>query len=448
MRLFMPSSVRKIVQHKDENTDVFNIYDINNKVESMLNTTIDLPSGGNIVIEQTEALTSIDVNSGKMRTETDTDATAIATNMEACEVIANQVRLRDISGIVVIDFIDMLNKSYITQVEQKMFALFKDDYANVKVGKISQFGLMEMSRQRLRSSMVDINFTNCPYCHGQGRLLHYNTICMFVIRRIDEFLLDHHKEASIIKVEVCHGSDNYLLNYKRETIRMLEEKYDVTILIYVNTSSNSLDCTISVKTYRPELYTIDENTIKHTATNNTNRIKRNAKKVSKNTMIDNNDSNGSRSNDNTTSSNNIDTNSSTKKLDTYKNKVTDKKKIVSNNNPATDLLEDANTTIQQEVHHSKRRKSSSRRKTKKISANSMNTNNITDNSNTNQVVHRQDQSSNTVNDNIEKQTSKVSTIIDANNKKDDATDITVSAQKNKLTKKAHTNKITIKDSNK
>lgn len=284
MKIFMPSGLSAITRYEDENIDFFNVYDINNKVHTMLDNLVDLPSGGNIVIEQTEALTSIDVNSGRMKTEPDSDSTALATNMEACVAIAKHIKLRDISGIIVIDFIDMPNKANSEQIEQTMSSLMREDYAHIKIGKISQFGLMEISRQRLRTSMVDNNFTQCPHCQGSGKILHFNTICMFLYRKIDEFLQKNSKPLDTVIVDVAPGIEIYILNHRRSIISDLENRHKIKLIIHGNTQIQHTDCKMTIKSHR------DYHDNNHYQNNDKNKGTSNNK--SKNKINDDNDKSG------------------------------------------------------------------------------------------------------------------------------------------------------------
>jgi ribonuclease E len=149
MKLFTPSHVKRIERYEEDSVPIFQKYKVEEKIRKILDPVVLLPSGGSIVINTTEALTAIDVNSGKMRSEKDINETALRTNLEAVTEIANQIRLRDIAGIIVIDFIDMLDYQSVTKIEKKMRDAMKGDYSNIRFSKISSFGLMEISRQRL-----------------------------------------------------------------------------------------------------------------------------------------------------------------------------------------------------------------------------------------------------------------------------------------------------------
>ena len=247
MKLFTPSHVKKIELYDDSEIPLFHKYEIEEKINLILNPTVVLPSGGTIVINQTEALTAIDVNSGKMRNERALEDTALKTNLEAAIEIARQIKLRDIAGIIVIDFIDMGEYSSISKVEKKFKDAVKDDYSSMQIGKISQFGLLEISRQRLRASLADSNFVQCKHCGGSGKILSNETVALSVLRKIETFLVKE-KPKSII-AEVANGVDLFILNNKRRLIVEMEETFNTSIEIIRNLAINALDCKIIVKEY-------------------------------------------------------------------------------------------------------------------------------------------------------------------------------------------------------
>jgi ribonuclease E len=263
MKLFTPSHCRKVVLYKDGQNPLFCKYNVEEKIRKILDTTVDLPSGGSIIINTTEALTAIDVNSGKMKTEKSLDTTAIKTNLEAASEIARQIQLRDIAGLIVIDFIDMVDQSSSLKVEKKFKECVSSDYSNIQVGKISQFGLLEVSRQRLRQSLSDKNFVTCKHCNGAGRILSDETVGMSIIRQIEGFLVD--ANAKSIVVEVANGMDLFILNNKRNILVSLEKQYDVFIEIIRNLSLSASDCKIIIKEFRQttEEKVIKQATLKH-----------------------------------------------------------------------------------------------------------------------------------------------------------------------------------------
>ncbi|MDR1391312.1 MAG: ribonuclease E/G [Holosporales bacterium] len=247
MKTFAPSHIKKIELY-EEVIPIFHKYEIEDKIEKILEPTVTLPSGGSIVINTTEALTAIDVNSGKSRNEKDINKTALQTNFEAAAEIAKQISLRDIGGIIVIDFIDMDEYQSNIKIEKKLREAMKNDYSNIQFGKISQFGLMEISRQRLRTSLVDAAFIQCPHCKGSGKTLINETIALSVIRKIEKFLVS--KEVKSILVEVVNGVDLFMLNYKRKLISEMENSFGVFIEISGNASLSAMGCKIIVKEYK------------------------------------------------------------------------------------------------------------------------------------------------------------------------------------------------------
>jgi len=167
MKKLLPSHAKNVQQYKDRKVPLFIQYKVEHQIEKMHESTVMLPSGGSIVINPTEALVSIDINSGRATRERHIEETALNTNLEAAAEIARQVRLRDLAGLVVIDFIDMDDRKHIHQVERKVRESFKNDRARVQMGKISPFGLLELSRQRLRPSMLETSSQPCPHCHAK-----------------------------------------------------------------------------------------------------------------------------------------------------------------------------------------------------------------------------------------------------------------------------------------
>ncbi|MDR0640393.1 MAG: Rne/Rng family ribonuclease [Holosporales bacterium] len=250
MKLFTPSHVKRIELYKDNATPLFYKYAIEEKIKEILNPVVQLPSGGSIVIDVTEALIAIDVNSGKSKSEKNLDGTALKTNLEAVTEIARQIRLRDISGIIVIDFIDMASYASNSKVEHKMKEAMKNDYSSVQIGKISQFGLMEISRQRLRSSLSETSFVKCKHCGGIGKILSIEVVALSVIRTIESSLV--HGNAKSIVVEVAAGVDLYILNNKRRIITEMEAFYQVYIEIARNQTLEQSDCKILIKEYKAD----------------------------------------------------------------------------------------------------------------------------------------------------------------------------------------------------
>ena len=190
---------------------------------------VHLRSGGSIVLGQTEALVAIDVNSGKATRERHIEETALNTNLEAAEEIARQLRLRDMAGLVVIDFIDMDDNKHAHRVEQCLKNALHKDRARIQVGKISSFGLLEMSRQRLRPSILESMTQHCHSCGGSGYIPSTESSSMMAIRAIEEECLQSRTEEIVLRIHSSIGF--YLLNKKRESLIALEKKYNITITI-------------------------------------------------------------------------------------------------------------------------------------------------------------------------------------------------------------------------
>ena len=205
----------------------------------MFNPVVQLKSGGYIVIDVTEALVAIDVNSGRATREASIEETALKTNLEAAEEAARQMRLRDLAGLIVIDFIDMEDRRNNAAVEKKLKDKLKTDRARIQVGRISAFGLLEMSRQRLRPGMIEATTKACPHCHGTGRVRSDDSMALALLREIEEEgVRQRSKEVLIVApVEIA----NYLLNQKREHIAMIEMRFGLSVRVEGDASLISPD---------------------------------------------------------------------------------------------------------------------------------------------------------------------------------------------------------------
>lgn len=208
---------------------IFTKYQLEKQITSIFDNTVTLKSGGSIVIEQTEALVTVDVNSGKATTKNTIEDTAFQTNLEAAEEIARQLRLRDLGGLIVIDFIDMKDIKHRTEVEKTIKIYLKTDKARTKVSKISKFGLLEMSRQRVRPSITFGSFIACKYCGGKGVIRSKESIGISFLRRLSLETLKNETKIfkGIVPVEIA----DYLLNFKRNEIIQIEEKNKISIII-------------------------------------------------------------------------------------------------------------------------------------------------------------------------------------------------------------------------
>ncbi|SHI56083.1 RNAse E [Malonomonas rubra DSM 5091] len=227
--LVMPELSHLVKQHR-EKRPIFSRYQIEEQIETLSKNQIPLPSGGSIVIDQTEALVAIDVNSGKMSSESGIEATAVKTNLEAAAEVGRQLRLRDLGGLVVIDFIDMRDRKHIREVEQELRKALRDDKAKVSVGRISQFGLMEMSRQRLKPTLSVGSYLECPHCQGKGRIKSAENQAVGLLRQIHAAASKGH--IGHIEAWVPLDVANDLLNRKRQSLVELEQKLNLQVTIF------------------------------------------------------------------------------------------------------------------------------------------------------------------------------------------------------------------------
>lgn len=226
MRMLMPSHAKNVKQFKDA-VPLFQRHHIEAQLDAMFSATVTLKSGGYIVINQTEALVAIDVNSGRATREHNIEDTATKTNLEAADEIGRQLRLRDLAGLIVIDFIDMEDSRNDRSVEKRLHTAVKNDRARIQIGKISQFGLMEMSRQRLRAGVVAGSTVPCPHCGGQGIVRSVESTSLRVLRNLEEEAQKQRCEGMVVHVAADVGF--YTLNQKRAELARLETEYDVTI---------------------------------------------------------------------------------------------------------------------------------------------------------------------------------------------------------------------------
>jgi len=232
MRMIMPSHAKNVQQYKDDQP-LFSKYNVENQLDAMFSPQVTLPSGGYLVINPTEALVSIDVNSGRATKEHNIEDTALQTNLEAAEEIARQLRLRDLAGLIVIDFIDMVENRSNRAVERKLKDCLKNDRARIQVGRISHFGLMEMSRQRIRFGVVESSTHKCPLCEGTGLIRSVESVALMVMRHVEDTVL--RRPGQSINVRVPMEVALYILNTKRDTLTALEEKYRLSITLTADT---------------------------------------------------------------------------------------------------------------------------------------------------------------------------------------------------------------------
>ncbi len=241
----VPTYAKKIKQFKSKENSLFAENNIENQINDLFSLNVKLNSGGSIVINTTEALVAIDVNSGKNTSERNIENTALKTNLEAAVEIARQLRLRDLGGLVVIDFIDMDDYRNNFKVEKALKTSLVRDRARVQVGRISMFGLMELSRQRLRSSLIDKSFDKCNYCNGSGLILNSNSITDQIIKVIKEKLSNYNGSEVNVKCNTVLAEN--LLNLKKNEIVFLENNYKSKINFYFDNQYSLHDPSISIE---------------------------------------------------------------------------------------------------------------------------------------------------------------------------------------------------------
>ena len=244
MKTLMPSKVRLIKKFK-ENSPIFDYYNVEKQIDFVFKPEVQLKSGGSIVITPTEALVSIDVNSGKSTTERDIEPTAVKTNLEAAKEIARQLKLRDLGGLIVIDFIDMNIRKNNYLVENVLKNSVKNDRAKMQIGRISPFGLLEMSRQRLRPSLFELNFKICSACDGLGMVRSIESQSLQIIRNLEAIMKGDNKKE--INLELHSRLAEYLLNNKYKLINDEKSLKGHSLKIIINNNLNENKFSISIK---------------------------------------------------------------------------------------------------------------------------------------------------------------------------------------------------------
>jgi ribonuclease E len=229
MKSLIPSHATRVKQYKNETVPVLHRYQVESQIDAIHNPIVQLRSGGYLVINPTEALVAIDVNSGRSTKERNIEETAFKTNMETAEEVARQLRLRDLAGLIVIDFIDMENSRNIHAVERKLKDSLKDDRARIQVGRISPFGLMEMSRQRLRPSVTETSSELCPVCGGVGHIRSTESAALHALRALEEEGV--RKPSGVITLHVPTKVALYILNQKRATLTEIEGRYSFNVTV-------------------------------------------------------------------------------------------------------------------------------------------------------------------------------------------------------------------------
>ena len=235
----------------------FSVTCIEKDLNKIFEPTINLKSGGYLVINPTEALIAIDINSGKSIKQKNVESTALDTNLEAAEEIARQIKIRDLSGLIIIDFIDMLNYGNRRQVERRLKEKCRSDRARIQIGRISNFGLLEMSRQRLRPSLGDSAYRICGNCSGMGRIRSTESLALAVLRLVEE---EARKEnTTSVIADIPSDAATYLLNEKRQWIKDIEERESVNVILIADSELSRVN--FSIKRLRKDeaclLYTSD-----------------------------------------------------------------------------------------------------------------------------------------------------------------------------------------------
>ena len=233
MKILMPSQAKKIKQYKGIEP-LFLAHQVEHQLESIHNNIVQLKSGGYLVIDQTEALVAVDVNSGRATREHDIEETALRTNLETCEELARQLRLRDMAGLIVIDFIDMDEPKNNAAVERRLKEVLKRDRARIQVGKMSGFGLLEMSRQRLHSSFLESSYKVCPHCGGKGMTRSVESCAMHALHVLEDACVKNQETTIILSLPLEVAT--YILNNKRLNLVELEKRYGTRLQILADTT--------------------------------------------------------------------------------------------------------------------------------------------------------------------------------------------------------------------
>ncbi len=242
MENVMPANVNKVKLYRDD-VPLFSRFQIEHQIESAFSRQVNLPSGGAIVIDHTEALVSVDVNSARATKGSDVEQTAYNTNLEAADEVARQMRLRDLGGLIVIDFIDMENPKHQREVENRLRDALHHDRARVQTGKISRFGLLEMSRQRLQPSLGETSHTACPRCHGTGHIRGTESSALHILRILQEEAMKENTGAVHVQLPVDVAT--FLLNEKRVDIHTMESRFKVNVVLIPNIHMETPNYTIT-----------------------------------------------------------------------------------------------------------------------------------------------------------------------------------------------------------
>ena len=261
VKILSPHHLRNIKCRKPDEVPVFQRFQVEAQLDKLHNPIVQLESGGYLVINPTEALVSIDVNSGKATKEKDIEETALKTNLEAADEIAKQLKMRDLAGLIVVDFIDMYEPQNNVAIERRMKEAMKDDRARVQIAKMSIFGLLEISRQRMHSSFMESNYEACPYCHGRGWTRTTESGATLILRAIEAECVKNQNNKLTASVPTDLAA--YLLNQKRKQLAALEDMYGVLIVVAGDSSMHEAS---EFKIAREKLPTVNVNTAKDCAT--------------------------------------------------------------------------------------------------------------------------------------------------------------------------------------
>jgi ribonuclease E len=256
MERVLPHNIKKLKLYEDNTVPLFTRYQIESQIESAYGHKVQLPSGGSIVIDRTEALTAIDINSARATKGDDIEETALNTNVEAADEIGRQLRIRDLGGLIVVDFIDMGPQRNQREVEDRLRAAVRHDRARIQIGKISRFGLLEMSRQRLRPSLEESTQSVCPRCSGAGNIRSVESLALAILRLVGE---EARKERTAkVIAQLPMDVANYILNEKRDWVQTLQEANGVTVVLLGNPDLETPNYTL--RRVRDDEVTLPENT--------------------------------------------------------------------------------------------------------------------------------------------------------------------------------------------
>ena len=255
MARVMPHNLRKLKQYDDETVPLFTRFQIESQIESAFSHSVTLPSGGSIVIDPTEALTSIDINSARATKGDDIEETALNTNLEAADEIARQLRIRDVGGLVVIDFIDMGPQRNQREVENRLRDAVRQDRARIQIGRISRFGLLELSRQRLRPSLGEATQSACPRCNGLGHIRGVESLALAVLRLVGEEARKERTAKVVVQLPV--DVSNYVLNEKRAWLQAVQARNEVNVILVANPDLETPN--YSIKRIRDDEVDLPEN---------------------------------------------------------------------------------------------------------------------------------------------------------------------------------------------